>query len=162
MCFQVSPMSSDSNTIKLESPSQNLYIPNQPTTSAFKCSYCPEGFSLKVNRVRHVETKHTGKHQSPAVKQEHLSNEYELKHEKVIGVRKQIDEAIKNNDQANESGLHASYNRVASDVKLKKDTLHPCEICGERLTRKSSLTLHMRVHTGYRPYKCDTCSKLFS
>lgn len=37
-----------------------------------------------------------------------------------------------------------------------------CPICGKTLSRTASLTEHMRVHTGERPYKCSTCDKAFA
>ena len=35
-------------------------------------------------------------------------------------------------------------------------------MCGDKFMRSSTLKIHMRRHTGERPYKCDKCDKGFS
>ena len=39
---------------------------------------------------------------------------------------------------------------------------HECDVCGATCTKPSKLVVHMRVHTGERPYTCDVCHAAFT
>ena len=38
---------------------------------------------------------------------------------------------------------------------------YSCEICGKRCLHKGSLSTHLRSHTGVKPYNCEICWKRF-
>lgn len=63
---------------------------------------------------------------------------------------------------------HSSQDREPSTsirVKSKKQMKtkkNLCTVCGKVFPSPSSLTIHMRVHSGERPYSCPQCDKTFS
>ncbi|RXM35540.1 Zinc finger protein 516 [Acipenser ruthenus] len=44
-----------------------------------------------------------------------------------------------------------------NDAEVDKSLFHACNICGKSFPFQSSLSQHMRKHTGDKPYKCPYC-----
>ncbi|KAJ8290931.1 hypothetical protein GJAV_G00019340 [Gymnothorax javanicus] len=55
--------------------------------------------------------------------------------------------------EGSEDGSKASR----SDSDEEKSLCHTCDVCGKGFPFQSSLSQHMRKHTGARPYKCPYC-----
>ncbi len=46
--------------------------------------------------------------------------------------------------------------------KPKGPGTHPCPFCGKEFVSPAPLETHIRVHTGYRPFKCTKCGRAFN
>lgn len=59
---------------------------------------------------------------------------------------------------------HFSYRQDKLKVHMRKHTgekPYLCQQCGAAFAHNYDLKNHMRVHTGLRPYQCDSCFKTF-
>ena len=37
-----------------------------------------------------------------------------------------------------------------------------CNVCDKRFTQSGALTVHLRIHGGKQPFKCNVCDKCFT
>lgn len=51
---------------------------------------------------------------------------------------------------------------IKSPKKAGSSQLITCPVCGQVLARHSTLKIHMRQHSGDRPFKCSSCSRTFT
>ncbi|XP_012061591.1 PREDICTED: uncharacterized protein LOC105624850 [Atta cephalotes] len=53
------------------------------------------------------------------------------------------------------------YGTESSLMSGKDKPIHRCHICQRGFLNKSNIKVHLRTHTGEKPFRCDVCNKAF-
>jgi len=67
-----------------------------------------------------------------------------------------------NNSQMHNGHVSASNSSASSASMNSSSFKHRCQLCGKIFGSDSAVQIHMRSHTGERPYRCNICGNRFS
>ena len=88
-------------------------------------------------------------------------NTLELLQQKAQGILNSASKGILANNLADYSSSN-NYTEPSTESNSGGSVKHRCKYCGKVFGSDSALSIHIRSHTGERPYKCNVCGNRFT
>lgn len=146
------------NSKELTRHLRNTHVPEDQKCA---CPVCGAKFTRSCNMYKHMRTLHEPDSVKMLLPTKEKTHECEKCHRKYTK-RKHLNYHIKikhNDKQSETKETHLCV--LKKDVPKKIEVRPLCFICGGSFSNKAHLIVHMRRHTGEKPFKCDICDRAF-
>ncbi|KNC25534.1 hypothetical protein FF38_12954 [Lucilia cuprina] len=160
------------NSKALARHKRNTHIPEEQKCT---CPLCGRRFSRSCNMYKHMRTFH-GPDSVPLIRKpstkarQFQCDKCERNYTKKSHLNLHIKEKHNNNEEGSEKQTSNGEDtaQAAEEDSVKKDKPKKryevrslCSICGSSFASRTHLVVHMRRHTGERPFKCDLCDRAY-
>ncbi|XP_058055399.1 zinc finger protein 431-like [Anopheles bellator] len=120
----------------------------------FKCGVCGKSFHSPINLRNHMTIHNKGHHQCP-----HCTATFPWPYKLKIHIRTHTGEKPLKCKICNKAFHSAVY--VRNHMSVHNKDKHRCPYCPAKFAQAYKLEIHVRTHTGEKPFKCNICNKAF-